>query len=43
MAHVQVPSAAADVRPEGIEVASALVFLDEPELAWYRKRTTSAA
>jgi len=37
------PVAAAEILPDEIRVGSALVFLDERELAWYRERTTSAA
>ena len=33
---------AADIRPDEILVPSALVFLDERELEWYRRRTTTA-
>jgi hypothetical protein len=33
---------AADIQPDEIRVPSALVFLDEPELDWYRRRTTTA-
>jgi hypothetical protein len=36
------PAGAADIGATEIRVASALVFLDEGELAWYRKRTTAA-
>jgi hypothetical protein len=36
------PAAAAEIRPNEIHVSSALVFLDQRELAWYRERTTSA-
>ena len=37
------PAAAAHIGPTEIRVSSALVFLDERELAWYRERLTSAA
>jgi hypothetical protein len=37
------PAAAAEILPDQIRVSSALVFLDERELAWYREHTTSAA
>jgi hypothetical protein len=33
---------AADIGPDEIRVPSALVFLDERELDWYRRRTTTA-
>jgi hypothetical protein len=36
------PAGAADVRTAEIRVASALVFLEERELDWYRERTTAA-
>jgi hypothetical protein len=36
------PAGAADVGATEIRVASALVFLDERQLDWYRKRTTAA-
>jgi hypothetical protein len=36
------PAGAADIRPDEIRVASALVFLDERELDWYRGRMTAA-
>jgi hypothetical protein len=35
------PAGAAEIGATEIRVASALVFLDERELAWYRKRTTA--
>jgi hypothetical protein len=37
------PAAAAEIRADEIHVGSALVFLDERELSWYRKQTGSAA
>ena len=37
------PAAAAEILPDEIRVSSALVFLEERELTWYRERTTSAA
>jgi hypothetical protein len=37
------PAAAAEIRPDEIHVSSALVFLDERELSWYRKKTGSTA
>jgi hypothetical protein len=36
------PAGAADIGATEIRVASALVFLGERELTWYRKRTTAA-
>jgi hypothetical protein len=36
------PAAAAEVGATEIRVASALVFLGERELDWYRKRTSTA-
>jgi len=36
------PAGAADIRAGEIRVASALVFLDERELDWYRGRMTAA-
>jgi len=36
------PTGAADIRAREIRVASALVFLDERELDWYRGRMTAA-
>jgi hypothetical protein len=36
------PTAAAEFLADQIRVNSALVFLDERELAWYRKRARSA-
>jgi hypothetical protein len=36
------PAAAADVGATEIRVASALVFLGERELDWYRERTSTA-
>jgi len=36
------PAGAADIRPGEIRVPSALVFLDERELDWYRGRMTAA-
>jgi hypothetical protein len=35
------PAGAADIRTTEIRVASALVFLSERELSWYRERTTT--
>ena len=37
------PAAAAEIREHEIHVRSALVFLDERQLAWYRARAKSAA
>lgn len=36
------PAGAADIRAGEIRVSSALVFLDERELDWYRGRMTAA-
>jgi hypothetical protein len=36
------PAGAADIRATEVRVASALVFLSERELSWYRERTTAA-
>jgi hypothetical protein len=36
------PAAAAEIGTSEIRVASALVFLTERELGWYRSRTPSA-
>ena len=36
------PAGAADIRATEIRVASALVVLGEPELDWYRARTSAA-
>jgi hypothetical protein len=36
------PAGAADIGATEIRVASALVFLGEGELGWYRARTTAA-
>jgi len=36
------PAGAADIRAGEIRVASALVFLDQRELDWYRGRMTAA-
>jgi hypothetical protein len=36
------PAGAADIGASEIRVASALVFLEERELRWYRERTSAA-
>jgi hypothetical protein len=33
------PAGAAEIRADEIRVSSALVFLDERELSWYRRRS----
>ena len=35
------PAAAAEIRAGEIHVSTALVFLDERELVWYREHTTA--
>ena len=41
--HRFLPAAAAEIRADEIHVSSTLVFLDERELVWYRRQTTSTA